>query len=52
MQEVADYALSQGTQVLCIDEGQFFRGIAGWADFLAYRGMTILIAALDSNFLK
>ena len=52
MKEVADYALSQGTQVLCIDEGQFFDGIAGWADFLAYRGMTVLIAALDSNFLK
>ena len=52
MKKVADYVLSTGSKVVCVDEGQFFLDIAEWADFLAYQGVTVLVAALDSNFLN
>lgn len=38
--------------VIGIDEGQFFRGIANFADDLATKGKIVIIAALSSDFLR
>ena len=47
--EVTNYALRESLDVVVIDEGQFFRDIAEEADHMASVGITVIIAALDSN---
>ena len=46
------YAKQNNTDVIAIDEGQFFHDIADAANTLANRGAHVVIAALDSNFLN
>ena len=47
--EVTNYALREALDVVAIDEGQFFDDIAKEADHMASVGITVIIAALDSN---
>ena len=46
------YAKEHKTEVVAIDEGQFFPDIAEAANTMANRGAHVVIAALDSNFLN
>ena len=52
MGEVYEKAVSEGYDVVGIDEGQFFHQLAANADALANLGKLVIIAALDSNFLN
>ena len=37
---------------MAIDEGQFYQDLTEWADILATKGKTVIVAALDGNFLN
>lgn len=52
MTQIVDYAFQHECQVVAIDEGQFYPDIAELSDYLANNGVTVLVAALDSNFLN
>ena len=52
MKEVVDYVFANNYQAVAVDEGQFYPDIVEWADYLANNGITVLVAALDSNFLN
>ena len=52
MSQVLDFAVSGNYDVVAVDEGQFFEDITDCADELANRGITVIIAGLDANFLN
>ena len=41
---------SSSYQVICIDEGQFFKNLASFCDTLANSGATVIVAGLDGDF--
>jgi thymidine kinase len=39
-------------EIILIDEGQFFSGLAKFCDTLANRGKIVIVAALDGDFMR